>query len=42
MRYLLRQKMISWGDDDTVKDESGRDVFFIDGKVFTLGNKLSF
>jgi uncharacterized protein YxjI len=42
MRYMLRQKMISWGDDYTVKDDSGRDVYFIDGKVFTLGNKLSF
>ena len=42
MRYVLRQKMISWGDDYTIKDEHGRDVFYIDGKVFTIGNKLSF
>ena len=42
MRYMLRQKMISWGDDYAVKDEEGSDVFHIDGKVFTIGHKLSF
>jgi uncharacterized protein YxjI len=42
MRYLLKQKFWSWGDDFTIKDESGSDVFFVDGKVFTIGRKLSF
>jgi uncharacterized protein YxjI len=41
MRYRLRQKMLSWGDDFTVQDDAGRDVFFIDGKAFSLGQKLS-
>ena len=42
MRYLMRQKFLSWGDDFTIQDESGQDVFFVDGKVFSLGNQLSF
>jgi uncharacterized protein YxjI len=42
MRYLMRQKLFCWGDDFTIQDESGQDVFFVDGKVFSLGNQLSF
>src|SRR4051812_16526280 len=42
MRYIMRQKMLSWGDDFTIQDESGRDVYYVDGKVFTLGSQLSF
>jgi uncharacterized protein YxjI len=42
MRYVMRQKIWSWGDDFVIKDEEGNDAFFVDGKVFTLGNQLSF
>ena len=42
MRYVMKQKLFSLGDDFYIKDESGGDVFFVDGKVFTLGKKLSF
>jgi len=42
MRYLMRQKLFSFGGDFTIKDEDGRDVFFVDAKVFTLGDKMSF
>jgi uncharacterized protein YxjI len=42
MRYLLKQKLLSWGDDFTVKDEAGSDVYFVDGKAFSIGDKLSF
>jgi uncharacterized protein YxjI len=41
-RFQLRQKILSWGDDYTVKDGSGRERFFVDGKVFTLRNTLLF
>src|SRR5436309_1859795 len=37
----MRQKFPSWGDDFVIQDESGRDVFFVDGKAFSLGNQLS-
>jgi len=42
MRYVLRQKLLSWGDDFTVRDEAGNDVFLVDGKAFSFGDQLSF
>lgn len=42
MRYLVRQKLLAWGDDFTIQDADGNDAFFVDGKAFSLGNKLSF
>jgi uncharacterized protein YxjI len=42
MRYVMRQKFWSWGDDFSIKDETGREVYYVDGKAFSWGNKLSF
>ena len=42
MRYLMKEKILSWGDDFKIRDESGRDVFYVDGRVFSFGDKLSF
>lgn len=42
MRYLMRQKLFSFGDDFTIRDADGRDVFFVDGAAFSFGDKLSF
>ena len=42
MRYVMRQKLLSFGDDFVIKDESGRDAYFVDGKAFSFGDKLSF
>lgn len=42
MRYILKQKLLSLGDDFFIKDESGRDLYFVDGKVFSFGDQLSF
>ena len=42
MRYLMRERILSWGDDFTIKDEDGREAFYVDGKVFRFGDKLSF
>lgn len=42
MRYMMKQALFSWGDDFHIKDESGQDRFFVDGKAFSLGNQLSF
>jgi uncharacterized protein YxjI len=38
----MKQKLISWGDDFFIKDESGRDVYFVDGKAISIGDQLSF
>ncbi len=42
MRFVMKQKLFSWGDDFYIKNEQGQDVFFVDGKVFSIGSKLSF
>lgn len=42
MRYVMRQKLFSWGTDFTIKDENGNDRFLVDGKVFSIGSQLSF
>ena len=41
MRYIMRQRILSWGDDFSIKDADGQEVYYIDGKVFSFGNKLS-
>jgi uncharacterized protein YxjI len=42
MRYVMRQKLLSWGDDFVIKDQMVQDVFYVDGKAFSLGHQLSF
>lgn len=42
MRYVMKQKLLAIGDDFTIQDESGRDVFLVDGKAFSFGDKLVF
>ena len=42
MRYVMKQKLLSFGDDFFIKDESGRDIYFVDGKAFSFGDQLSF
>ncbi len=42
MRYQMKQKLWSMGDDFAIKNEAGEDVFLVDGKAFSFGDKLSF
>lgn len=42
MRYVMKQKLFSWGDDFCIKNEQGEDVFFVDGRAFSFGDKLAF
>jgi uncharacterized protein YxjI len=42
MRYIMRERILSWGDDFTIKNADGQDTFYVDGKVFSVGDKLSF
>ena len=42
MRYQLKQRLFSWGDDFYIKDALGRDRYFVDGKAFSFGDQLSF
>jgi len=41
-RYQMRQKLISFGDDFYIKDESGHNVFKVDGKVLRVRDTLQF
>jgi len=38
----MKQKLWALGDDFTIKDERGSDAFLVDGKAFSVGDKLSF
>ena len=42
MRYVMRQKLLSLGDDFHIRDAEGRDVYFVDGKALSFGDQLSF
>jgi uncharacterized protein YxjI len=42
MRYVMKERILSWGDDFTIRDERGRDAYYVDGKVLSFGDKLSF
>ncbi len=40
MRYILRDKMFGLGGDLTITDDRGRQAYFVDGKLISLGRRL--
>ena len=40
MKLYMKEKVFSWGDRFTVKDENGWDKYYVEGEVFSLGKKL--
>jgi len=40
MRYAIKQKIFSFGDNFAIRDEMGNDCYKVKGKIFALGNKL--
>jgi len=42
MRYLMKQKVFSFGDKFAIQNESGEEVYFVNGEVFSLGHRLAF
>jgi len=40
--YQMRQDLFRFGDDYTIRDASGRERYYVDGKALTIGAKLSF
>lgn len=40
MKLYIKQKVFTWGDKFTIKDESGQDRYYVEGEVFTFGKKL--
>jgi uncharacterized protein YxjI len=39
-RYIIKERFFSLGDDSDILDESGRAVYHVDGKVWTLRDRL--
>jgi len=42
MRYVLKQKFWCLGDDFRILDAKGNDAYYVDGRAFSWGDKLSF
>jgi uncharacterized protein YxjI len=42
VRYMMRERILSWGDDFAIKNTDGDDVWYVDGKALSFGDKLSF
>ena len=40
MKFYIKEKVFSWGDKFTVKDEYGNDKYYVQGEVFSWGKKL--
>ena len=41
MEYVLKQKLLSLGNNFTIRDVEGRDAFQVKGKLLSIGDKLS-
>jgi uncharacterized protein YxjI len=42
VRYMMRERILSWGDDFTIKDADGNVAYHVDGRAFSFGDKLRF
>ena len=40
-RFIMRRKILALGDDSWIKDQDGRDVFYVDNKAFALRKTYS-
>ena len=40
MKLYIKEKVFTWGDQFTVKDEYGNDKYIVEGEVLTWGKKL--
>ena len=40
MKLYIKQKVFSWSDKFTVKDEMGNDRYLVEGEIFSFGKKL--
>lgn len=40
MKLYIKEKVFTWGDKFTVKDEMGRDKYVVEGELFSWGKKL--
>jgi len=40
MKFLIKQRVFSWGDKYDIYDEQGNEKYFVKGEVFSFGHKL--
>lgn len=40
MKLYIKEKVFSWNEQFTVKDENGWDKYFVEGELFSWGKKL--
>ena len=40
MRFLIKQRVFSWGDKYDIYDEQGNAKYFVKGELFSFGHKL--
>ena len=40
MKLYIKEHIFTWGDQFTVKDESGNDKYIVEGEIFSWGKKL--
>lgn len=41
MKYVIKQKVFAIGDTFMIKDDLDNDCFWVKGRIFTFGNKLT-
>jgi uncharacterized protein YxjI len=42
MQYVMKEKWLVLGNDFAITDADGREIYYVDGRAFSLGDKLSF
>src|SRR5687767_2239767 len=42
MQYVMKEKWLVLGNDFAITDRDGREVYYVDGRAFSIGDKLSF
>ncbi|MGF1581961.1 MAG: LURP-one-related/scramblase family protein [Gemmataceae bacterium] len=42
MIYRIKEQFWCWGDDFSITDLEGNELYFVDGQAFTWGDQLSF
>lgn len=40
MKFYIKQHIFTWGDQFSIYNEAGEEVYFVEGEVFTFGKKL--
>lgn len=40
MKLYIKQHIFTWGDQFSIYDEGGNEMFYVEGEVFTFGKKL--